>query len=650
MQINLYTIVIGLMIGIILVLVSVMRKKMTQHGAREVFVALILVLFSLFFFGLSLLITSDIRLIFHEMKFVTFAFMAPWTVFIYLAFTGNADKLSLRNRLLLCVIPLITVILAMTNPLHHYFRADIFVVEYNNVTYVKASPSWWYWVYSVYSYLLYIIGILILATNYYKRPRMYRNQIGLMIATSVAAVAIAFASMLKLFPDHGDIAILSCAVVCIVQYITLVQFSHKQVVTKARNLVVGEIDSIVLIFDQSDRLVDSNKDAQRFLGALQSLLESNTDGKEIFLPDSGEYFSVSNKRMYDDNGKPTGRVVLLNDITGLKTTVNELEHILTHDYLTGLKNRHAFHRELRRLTEPDLPAALVSINIPEMDLIYNIYGHEYGDKAIVRLAAEVKRLAGQNPRNSCARLTSDEMGVALIHADEEGARNFVDIIRKNLAAADIRIDARIAIMSEPGQDAEQLFMDAAEIIQQEGPSIDHPVSDEFFNSLKKALEFLRDKTGQRYRRISELCLRVADRLELSEQDKARLQLLTTMADIGLLSVSPTIVPNIGNLSNAQWEEMKLHTVKGHNAALSLPELSGIAKEILSHHERFDGCGYPMGLKGDDIPLLSRIFSAVEFYVDAPEDRGAKLLRTRSGTQFDPQVTDAILSMLYTLGN
>lgn len=646
MQISLYSIVVGLIITVILLMIAATRRNINQAGAREVLTALVLVLFALIFLELSLVITGNIRFMLHEMKFTTLAFLSPCSLMVYLAFTRNSAALSLTKKILLCLIPLMIVILALTNSHHHFFRTEIGVIVHNNVSYVDVVSSWGYWVYSVYSYILIFTGIGILAVNYYKRPRAYRNQIGLMIATSIAAVAASFASMMKLYPDYGDIGLLSCAVVCMAQYITLVKYSRKVVVTKVRNLVVRDIDSLVLIFDHLDHLVDTNIDIEKFRGVLESGTGLGYDDRELYLPESGEYFSVSCKQMCDEKGTLTGRVVLLNDITELKKAVNELEYITTHDYLTGLKNRYAFHRELRRLESADLPAALICLNATGMDMIYSLYGYEYGDKAITRLANEIKRSAGHNRRSCCARLNGDEIGVILTQVSAEDAENFIKSIQANLAEdKDIIIDTRFSTLLEPGQDAEQLFMEASESLRKEHESQLQDLPQLFFDPLQKALECLRDKTGQRHRRITDLCARAAEHLALSEQDTDKLMRLSTMADIGLLSVSPSIVQNIGNLTNEQWEEMKLHTLKGHNVALSLPYISDIADEILSHHERYDGYGYPMGIKGEEIPLLSRIYSVIEFCVDAPGGQASKPLRARAGTQFDPKIADAILDCL-----
>lgn len=641
MQISFYSILIGVLIAVILLMIAATRKNMDQPAAKEVFTAMILVLFALIFFELSLLFTGDIRFTLHELKFVTLVFMPPYTLFIYLAFTGNSRALSFVQKIFLCVIPSATVIFAMTNDFHHFFRKELSVIVHNNVSYVATVSSWWYMVYSVYTYILYFTGIFILCANYIKRPRIYRNQIAFMILTSIAAIALGAASMFKLIPDYGDIGLVSCAVVCMVQYITIVKFSRRMVITKSRNLVIGDIDSLVLILNHKDQLVDANRDAERFYEKLVEVPGASLDGSEIHLPESGEYYSVSDKRMYDEKGMFTGRVVVLNDITGLKTTVNELEHIITHDYLTGLNNRRAFHRRLRELSEKDLPAALISVNVSGMNLINNIFGYEYGDKVIIRLANELNKLTGGN--NICSRLNGDEMGVILCNSGESEAASFIETLKSNLmTGGDITLESSYVIMNDTGHDPEQLFAGTAEAIRRDEEQYLSPLSKPFFDSLRNTLTLLRDKSGERYNNISGLCSQVAVALELPKNETDKLLLLAVMADIGLLSVSPAILQNIGNLTNEQWEELKLHTVKGHNIALTILEISGIAKEILAHHERYDGYGYPMRLKADDIPLLSRIYSAVEYFIDSPN--ASKALTARAGTQFDPNIVDVILKV------
>lgn len=128
-----------------------------------------------------------------------------------------------------------------------------------------------------------------------------------------------------------------------------------------------------------------------------------------------------------------------------------------------------------------------------------------------------------------------------------------------------------------------------------------------------------------------------------------------MHDIGKIGIPLEILNKPTSLNNAEWDVMKSHAVKGYEIACASPELQGVAELILHHHESWDGTGYPHGLKGKRIPLLSRIISVVDAYDAMTHDRPYRKAMTSmearqelqrcSGQQFDPELVEAFLEVL-----
>ena len=141
-------------------------------------------------------------------------------------------------------------------------------------------------------------------------------------------------------------------------------------------------------------------------------------------------------------------------------------------------------------------------------------------------------------------------------------------------------------------------------------------------------------------------------MNLSKDEKEKLILLAQVHDIGKIGIPDDILNKKGKLAPDEWEIMKSHSEKGYRIALSSSELSKIADLILKHHERWDGTGYPIGLKGDEIPLECRILAIVDSY-DAmthqrpynnpktPEEAFKEIERC-AGTQFDPVVAKVFI--------
>ena len=136
-------------------------------------------------------------------------------------------------------------------------------------------------------------------------------------------------------------------------------------------------------------------------------------------------------------------------------------------------------------------------------------------------------------------------------------------------------------------------------------------------------------------------------------------LLARVHDIGKLGIPDAVLFKPGPLSNEEWEIMRQHPEKGYRIALATPELAGVADLILKHHERWDGSGYPLGLKGEEIPLECRILAIMDAFDAVVNERcyrKAKTLaeameeiRRCAGTQFDPRLADLFLQMVAECG-
>ena len=133
-----------------------------------------------------------------------------------------------------------------------------------------------------------------------------------------------------------------------------------------------------------------------------------------------------------------------------------------------------------------------------------------------------------------------------------------------------------------------------------------------------------------------------------------LKLLALLHDTGKLGIPDEILLKPGSLNAQEWEVMKTHSEKGYHIASSIPEIISIAQAILHHHEHWDGKGYPYGLHGEDIPLLSRMISIVDAFDVMTHDRpyhhaitpdeALEEIRSCAGSQFDPELAEVFIKM------
>jgi putative nucleotidyltransferase with HDIG domain len=156
-------------------------------------------------------------------------------------------------------------------------------------------------------------------------------------------------------------------------------------------------------------------------------------------------------------------------------------------------------------------------------------------------------------------------------------------------------------------------------------------------------------------RVSRYALMIADKLGLSTKEKHQLYLAAMLHDIGKIGVPDDLLNRPGNLSDEEMARVRSHVQVGASMIEMLGEMHPIVPLIRHHHECYDGSGYPDGLKGDQIPLVSRIIAVADMYDAMTSDRPYRRRRTHqfavdeilsaSGTKIDPRVAEAFLDVL-----
>lgn len=164
------------------------------------------------------------------------------------------------------------------------------------------------------------------------------------------------------------------------------------------------------------------------------------------------------------------------------------------------------------------------------------------------------------------------------------------------------------------------------------------------------LGLMRVETWQHALRVSRVALLIGERVGLNPQQLDTLRIGATLHDIGKIVIPYNIVMKPGPLDEREWTIMKQHAHIGWELLAPFKELAAAGEIVRTHHERFDGSGYPQGLAGDAIPLGSRIFSVADtldaVLSDRPYRRGRPLTEARTiiqanaGTQFDPEIVTA----------
>jgi HD-GYP domain-containing protein (c-di-GMP phosphodiesterase class II) len=170
-------------------------------------------------------------------------------------------------------------------------------------------------------------------------------------------------------------------------------------------------------------------------------------------------------------------------------------------------------------------------------------------------------------------------------------------------------------------------------------------------SLLKTLAVKTSETEDHVLRMRELALELGRILGLPESTLDDLAVLTLIHDIGMVGIPDSILTKVdAPLSADEQEALKKHPEIGYRVAQASIELAHVADGILSHHENWDGTGYPQGLKGEEIPLIARIVAIVDAYDSMTAGRSYKAAKSKkqaiheirrlAGTRFDPDLAEA----------
>lgn len=175
----------------------------------------------------------------------------------------------------------------------------------------------------------------------------------------------------------------------------------------------------------------------------------------------------------------------------------------------------------------------------------------------------------------------------------------------------------------------------------------------------RALEYRDGETAGHSQRVTKLSVAVGQTLRLEAEDLVNIRRGSYLHDIGKMAIPDHILLKPGPLVDEEWEVMKQHPVRSREFLSEIPFLQGAIPIAYSHHERWDGTGYPDRLKGEEIPLLARIFAVVDNWDALTSDRPYRkawsdekviaYLKENAGKMFDPQIVEVFLSVVPAKG-
>ena len=352
----------------------------------------------------------------------------------------------------------------------------------------------------------------------------------------------------------------------------------------------------------------------------------------------------------------------IQDITERKEAEERLRHLSLHDQLTGLYNRLYLENEKQRLSKGRYyPITIISMDVDGLKLVNDTLGHERGDELLIATAELLQKcLRGSDV---LARYGGDEFVALLPATDYQSGKNIVSRIKSRvekyaLTMRDqlpLNISIGMAVAEHSGKDLEEVFKEADDLMYRDKLSKDITVRSQIIRSLMAALEERDFITSGHAHRLEDLCCRVGVKIGLTEMQLSDLALLAQVHDLGKVGIPDHVLSKQEPLTDEEWHIMKQHSEKGYRIARASTDLAEIADLILRHHERWDGRGYPLGLKGEEIPVECRILGIVDAFDAMTNDRpyrkamsiaeAGQEIKKCAGSQFDPGLVDIFLDLL-----
>jgi diguanylate cyclase (GGDEF)-like protein len=573
------------------------------------------------------------------------------------------------------------IFLTMTNELHHLIWSSASLIGFEQYLVIVKDYNTIYFIYLLFALTLIIAGVILISLKIYeifrKKAKRELWKYFLLIFYISIPLLITLLNYFNLdpFPLLEEVPIVT-AISTILLIPILNRNILRDIMPFAFDTVFNNIKDGMIVLDKNGRILKVNPIVQKMISkfnkdnnlnySVDLLLEKikrngMSDKNEFVFNNNGnkQIFDLQISKITRTASRPIGEVLLLRDVTRIKDANKNIEYLSFHDCLTGLYNRAFFEEELRRLnSERLLPLSIIVGDVDGLKLINDAFGHKSGDNVLVKIAKILKKCCRKE--DILARWGGDEFIMILPNTSNpeaikisERINNRCNIESSDLAPLNISLGVYTKMFSS--QDINEVIKTAEDKMYHHKLIKGQSIRSTIISSLEKALMERDYETSEHIKRIKQFSLLIGKEMDLDESMCDELELLSSLHDIGKIAISDNIIFKPGSLTDEERSIVRKHSEIGYRIAESAPELRSIAKSVSAHHEWWDGSGYPLGLKGKEIPLIARIISVVDSYdvmindrpykkAMSPDEAIAELMKC-SGTQFDPEIVKFFINAL-----
>ena len=553
------------------------------------------------------------------------------------------------------------VVVFAINPFYeiavHYVRRSTIIAKYS----YEMRPL--YVMHLLFTYTLVVVVVALLIRKMCRIPKEYRAPYTYSILGILAIVSVN--GVFLFWPGQNvynllDYSICGYSLTAFLLYWSCFNYSTHGMLNCLKTSIFENIGQGLVLFDYDDHLILHNERADDLLGGIQpetcAVLEDflNCYNLSLNADTADDSFSL---QCYVKNGQDVRP--LRCDIRSLKNEkgrrLGQLfvfsDAALETDLLTGFQNWESFQLFAgRNHNSFPCPTAVAICDINSLSVINSTMGNQAGNQKIKVLADTMRQ---HFPKQTYYVRGLEANLIALCsHSNEAQMQACIAQVKENFSGT---FQYAISVTTEEKPDVLQTIFAASKAMRTKKLLDRESIHSEMLTSLIRALQECDSDTEHHVRRTQMMGAALGKRIELTDIQQSNLSLLCLLHDIGKIGIPLEILNKPGKLTDEEWNILKSHTEKGYEIANSNNELRGIADEILHHHERWDGAGYPNGLSRESIPLLSRVIAVVDAYDAMTNNRSYRRAKSASdameelkrcaGTQFDPYIVSEFLQML-----
>jgi len=629
----------------------------------------------------------SLKILFDRIAFTGIATIPVLWLLAALRISNNKRRINYKTISLISFIPAILIILNFTNDFHGLMWKEIYAGGAAQNILIK-EPGLLFWVFIGYAVIAGILSLSPVLEVLFREKYYYKSHLGLL-------TAVIFISFLFIILDNLEIqpfSYISLAPIITASGIIFLMFifnrKRKNVILSiAVNKIVEKMSDGVFVIDTENRILDFNNSAamifkiknKKIIGEdilkvmqdvniisgddmgdvdIGGILDKEKDNRLIKIEDDGNtaYYNISISAINDFQDIMIGKYIIFENYSDRVRAEKEAKYAGYYDKLTGLPNKSYFEKEVENIDRDiNLPISIVIGGVNSMRIINEAFGREKGDIVLCTLAKIFKDSVKKD--SIICRWGEDKFAFIFPKTSRKEVEDIINKLRRKISSCkEVEIPLSIALGSatkeKSTEDIVDIIMEAESNMFKRKLVESGSVSSSILSSLERTLFEKSHETGAHAKRLDNYARILGKNIGLAENKLDILSLLASLHDIGKVAITEEILLKKVKLTEDEWEAIKKHPVVGSNIVRSTRQISHVAEGILHHHEWWNGMGYPDGLKGEEIPIESRIISIVDAYDVMRNGRPYKKKMTReeaieelrkcSGTQFDPALVEIFI--------